>query len=87
MAGELHSVREFQGVQGEVQALRAWLDGCAQPMAPSALYEVAGARRLVDGALRLSRFRAISDLWLLKLARDLVASLAQAACSRRMRTT
>ena len=71
-------VREFAVEKDKVQALRAWLDSCAQPMAPSALYEVAGARRAVDEALRLSRFRAISDPRLFELARDLVASLAQA---------
>jgi hypothetical protein len=70
-------VRELVCANDKVQALRAWLDSCAQPMAPSALYEVAGGRRVVDEALRLSRFRAVSEPRLLELARDLVASLAQ----------
>lgn len=69
-------VREFSDVP--VAGLRAFLDGCTQPFEASALYEVAGARRLVDPERRLSRFRAIADVRLFALAREAVAAAARA---------
>ena len=70
-----HFVREFSSLP--TAALRALLDGCAQPWEESALYEVAGDRRLVDTSLRLSRFRAIADdARLFAAARALVAAAA-----------
>ena len=69
-------VKEFAGLP--VTGLRAFLDGCVQPFEASALYEVAGARRLVDPERRLSRFRAIADVHLFALAREVVEAAARA---------
>ena len=69
-------VKEFSGLP--VAGLRAFLDGCAQPFEASALYEVAGGRRLVDPERRLSKFRSIADARLFALAREAVEAAARA---------
>jgi hypothetical protein len=52
--------------------LRAYLDGCNDPFDTSAVYEVATSERVVDESLRQSKFRALKDPAVFKLAAEIV---------------
>jgi hypothetical protein len=67
-------VRELEGLP--IEPVRTHLAADKTPFEPSALYEVAGARRLVDETRRSSRFRALADARLLELARGLLEHAA-----------